>query len=275
MYCLEPLHRGRHSVMRCIADQRWAVDRKNSEQAITYELQYFPTVSMDRVRLRIEERVEYRNQLMTWDAVRACSEATNIRRPQDSGQLFTRTTANLTGQYLGTGAWPQINIEEMAHQCALHEGVADNRHALRDARQLGDLSSGKAVDTIGCVGGCVATAMRAGDRKRKVVGATLGLQVVENREVQFVVGDVEPAPQRFTALYHPQHRVIVIRHHVDDLVLDEGLHCLPGVAPPYQRGPEKLRVKGAAMHCQSRKRKACREYPPSEFVNRLRTRRNL
>jgi hypothetical protein len=88
----------------------------------------------------------------------------------------------------------------MAHQCALHEGVADNRHALRDARQLGDLSSGKAVDTIGCVGDCVTTAMRAGNRKRKVIGATLGLQVVENREIQLVVGDVDPAPQRFTAL---------------------------------------------------------------------------
>ena len=98
---------------------------------------------------------------------------------------------------------------------------------------------------------------------------------MENREIQLVVGDVDPAPQRFTALYHPQHRVMVIRHHVDDLVFDEGLHCLPGVAPPYQRGPEKLRVKGAAMHSQSRKRKACGEYPPSEFVNRLRTRRHL
>src|SRR5439155_1086187 len=126
MYYFEPLHRGRHSVIRCIADQRRAVDRKNSEQAITYELQYLPT-------------------------------------------------------------------------------------------------------------------MRASNRKRKVIGATLGLQIVENREIQLAVGDVDSASQRFTALYDPQHRVIVISHHVDDFVLDKGLHCLPGVTPPYQRGPEKLR----------------------------------
>src|SRR5438876_395787 len=139
MYCLEPLHRGRHSVMRCIPDQRRAVDRKNSEQAITYELQYLPTMCMDRVRLRIEQRVEY-------------------------------------------------------------------------------------------------------------------------REIQLAVGDVDSAPQRFTALYDPQDRVIVISDHVEDFVLDEGLHCLSGVAPPYQRGPEKLRVQHAAMHGQSCKRKACREH---------------
>src|SRR5215470_687122 len=29
------------------------------------------------------------------------------------------------------------------------------------------------------------------------------------------------------------------------------------------------------MHCQSRDREGCREYPPSEFINRLRSRRNL
>ena len=66
-----------------------------------------------------------------------------------------------------------------------------------------------------------------------------------------------------------------LRTDLDNLVLDEGLHGLRGVAPPCQRGPEKLRVQRAAMHGQSCKRKACREHPPSEFVDCLRTRRNL
>ena len=118
----------------------------------------------------------------------------NVVAKYDTNTYNFSTTANLTGQYLGAGARPQIDIEQMAHQRALHEGVANDRHALSDVRQLGNLSSGKAVDTIGCVGDCVATAMRAGNRKRKVIGATLGLQVVENREIQLAVGDIDSAP---------------------------------------------------------------------------------
>jgi len=117
--------------------------------------------------------------------------------------------------------------------------------------------------------------MRAGHRERKVIGATLDLQVAEDREIEFVVGLVDSATQRFAALYHPQHRVMLVWHHIGDLVRDEGLYCLPGVTPPDKRSPEELRVQRTAVHRQSGERKACREHPPSEFVNCSRTRRNL
>src|SRR5690242_2597546 len=104
MYCLEPFDGGRHRAIRCFCDCRRAADGKNSEQPVADELQYLATVPVDRIGLRVEESVEYRNHLLAREAVRARREATKVGRPQDSSQLFAGTAANLPGQYFRTGA---------------------------------------------------------------------------------------------------------------------------------------------------------------------------
>src|SRR5690349_11770058 len=100
------------------------VDRKNGQQAVADEFQYLASVSMDRVRLDIEKRVQYRDHLLPRQAVRARGEATKIRRPEDGGQLFACATANLTAQHLGTGAGSQVDIEQATGQRPLGVGVA-------------------------------------------------------------------------------------------------------------------------------------------------------
>jgi len=59
------------------------------------------------------------------------------------------------------------------------------------------------------------------------------------------------------------------------LMGNESLHSLTGRAQPDKACPEILRVQRAGMKGCAQQRKACRQHPPCEFVERAAQRRNL
>src|SRR6516165_5515713 len=154
---------------------------------------------------------------------------------------------------------PEINREQVASQFMLTERIACHRHSLGNARQLGDLLIGKTLNVVGRERYCVPTAMRSGNWQGKVIAATLGLQVVKDRKIQLAVGGVDPAPYRFAALDDPQYRIMLIGHHIADLVLDEGLDCLSRVTPPGKGSSEKLGMEHTTMQRKPGKGNACRK----------------
>ena len=60
-----------------------------------------------------------------------------------------------------------------------------------------------------------------------------------------------------------------------NLMGNESLHSLTGSAQPDKACPEILPVQRAGMKGCPQQRKACRQHPPCEFVERAAQRRNL
>ena len=109
----------------------------------------------------------------------------------------------------------------------------------------------------------------------KIVGRALGLEVMQDREIERFIGDFKPAPHRFAVYLHPANRVIFMAVQILHFMSDEPEHGPAGGAPPDKGGAEILRVQRAQLQGRPQQRKTRRQHPPGEFVELAGQRRNV
>ena len=90
----------------------------------------------------------------------------------------------------------------------------------------------EAAGAVGDIGHHVIGAERALDRQGKIVGRALGLEIMQDREIERIIGDIDPAPHRLAGHQHPANRVIFVAVHILHFVGDEPEHGPAGGAPP-------------------------------------------
>jgi len=224
-------------------------------------------VIVDRLGLRVEQRVEQRDHPLARQTVRARGEGAQVRGPQHGADLLAGATADLARQHPLTGLGAQIGIEHIAGDRALVVHIGHDRQALRDLRQVGDLRFGESACPVGHVRDHVVVgAVRAGQRQRQIIGGALRFELVQDRKIEHRVGDVDPAPQRFAAHDHPPDGVFLGADHGRHLVRDQRLHRLAGRTPPNEGGAEILRMQGAAVHGHAQQRQPRCQHAPGELV---------
>ena len=118
-------------------------------------------------------------------------------------------------------------------------------------------------------------AERTLDRQRKIVGGAVCLEIMEDRKIERVIGDINPAPHCFAGHEYPANRVIFMAVQILHFMSDEPEHGLSGGAPPDKIGTEILRVQRAELKGRPQQRKTGRQHPPCEFVELARQRRNM
>src|ERR1700722_1116041 len=140
--------------------------------------------------------------------------------------------------------------------------------SLCDTGQIRDFLRGESANAIGGVRHRVVGAERAPNRQCKIVGRAFCLEIMEDREIELVIGDIDAASQRFTAQAYLPYWVIFMAGQFLNLMGNESLHSLAGRAQPDKACSEILRVQRASMKGCPQQRKACRQHPPCEFVER-------
>ena len=225
--------------------------------------------------LRIEQRVEQCDHLGSGKAVGTRGKTAQIRRPQHGGDFLAGAAADLAGENFWAGFGAEISVKDVAGDAALAAQIGKQRQALRHPRQIGDFACGEAAGAVGDIGRHVIDAERALERQGEIVGRALGLEIMQDREIERSIGDIEPAPHRFAGHLHPANRVIFVAVQILHFMGDEPEHGPAGGAPPDKVGAEILRVQRAQLQGRPQQRKTRRQHPPREFVELARQRRSM
>src|SRR5215469_6117656 len=159
----------------CGSIRRGAViDREYREQTVAHEFQDLSAIAGDCLRLHIEQRVKYPDHLIARQPVGTLSEPTQVRGPQHNCEFLSGSSPDLTSQHPRTGLWAKIGVEYIGGNPPLTVYVAQDCHALRDSRHIGNLIRREATGSVGHIGEHVVTgaAMDAADRQGQIVGRT-------------------------------------------------------------------------------------------------------
>ena len=136
------------------------------------------------------------------------------------------------------------------------------------------LSLDVAADPVASLNGYIRQKMEF-SRNSPEISRLFCLEIVQDREIERVIGDIDPAPHRFSGPQHPANRVVFMAVHVLHFMGDEPQRGLAGGAPPDEVGAEILRVQRAQLQRRPQQRKARRQHPPGEFVELAGQRRNM
>src|SRR5215468_11862798 len=174
------------------------VDREYRQQTVAHEFQDLSAMAVDCLRLHIEQRIKYPDYLIARQPVRTLGEPTQVRGPQHSCEFLSGSPPDLAGQHPRTGLWAKIGVEYIGGNPPLTVYVAQDCHALRDSRHIGNLIRRDLRPWMLRIGKHVVTiaAMDAGDRQGQIVRRTPSFQFREHREIERRPSTLQASSQR-------------------------------------------------------------------------------
>ena len=150
------------------------------------------------------------------------------------------------------GAVADVGVEQVDGDPPVEVDLEQQAHHRQQVLDLRQILAREAARAVGGPGGAVDPAVAEGDRQGDIVGQALLAQLVEQREGELAVGEVEPLAHRPGALEQDAHRA----------VLEQAVCSMPCSArntpgARRRRGANRTRCRTAAG-CRVRKWKETR-----------------
>jgi tetratricopeptide (TPR) repeat protein len=148
-----------HGMQQIGAGVRLA-ERKNGEQAVADEFQYFSAMSRNRLRHHVEIAVQEINDVIAWPVVGDPGEITQIA--DHDGRAYRRPASapGGAGQNELAGMRADIGFEQRSRQPVLDTDFADQRQDRQQFRQAGKMHVVETAEPVGCKGHEVPLAER-------------------------------------------------------------------------------------------------------------------
>src|SRR6202040_121545 len=134
-----------HGMQQICAGRRLA-ERKNGEQTVADKFQYFPAVSRNRLRHRVEIAVQKINDVITRPVVGDPGKITQIADHDGGAYRRPASAPGGAGQDELAGMRPDIGFEQRSRQPVLDADFADQRQSRQQFQQAGDM---RVVETPG------------------------------------------------------------------------------------------------------------------------------
>ena len=158
-----------HGMQQICAGLRLA-QRKNGEQTVADEFQYFPAMSRNRLRHRVEIAVQKIDDVIARPVVGDPGEITQIADHDGGANRGSASAPGGAGQNELAGMRPDIGFEQRSRQPVLDPDFADQRQHRQQFQQAGDMRVVETAGPVGCKGHDMPLAERMVQRPRHIVG---------------------------------------------------------------------------------------------------------
>src|ERR1700676_213183 len=236
-----------HGMQQICAGLRLA-ERKNGEQTVADEFQYFPAMSRNRLRHRVEIAVQEINDVIARPVVGDPGEITQIADHDGGAYRRPASAPGGAGQNELAGMRPDIGFEQRSRQPVLDTDFADQRQNRQQFQQAGDMRVVETSAPVGCKGHDMPLAERMVQRPCHIVG--------QASRPHFVIDGVLAAKRgiAFEILAHLGGTVmdfvggtIDVFGSLPDVVVASRKLCLAHPVGPHDPGAKPLRMMDQDM----------------------------
>jgi hypothetical protein len=154
-----------------------------------------------------------------------------------------------------SGMVPEIGVEQRGEDAALRLHLQDQGDIGHQPVEAGEMRGREAAWPVRRERRGGGHATREAHRQHHIIGRAQRLDLAQHREVELLIGRLEPAPHRAGAFIdHPDRALQIGGGDLDAMLAVDLAAAL--AAPPHPHGGQQLRMEGADMQGGAKERDA-------------------